>query len=316
MALCSRRQVLRTAVQVGGALVVAGYLAPHQIAFASERTAAEPATTPKIPLIAVLSLDDPASAELLEQHFPGFSQLPAFRRYSAMAYLITNHGTASARAVTSVWTQTGTDGFTKAVFHYFRPRAERKPKQHFGLKGNKTRFTAKVALLKPGETKLLTPYFCWSSSYYKKSGQAALLKLLLSSYKTTFPVQPSALPLALPCTLSIDAVAGIGCRIYGADKHGLGKMLRTTRNAEHDEAISVIKLQQAGAATEDIKKMLQSHASGLAFDITPKHDLYYRVRQRQAKILLRRFAKARPDQFSKTLTYLGKRKKTLNRHVA
>jgi hypothetical protein len=315
MAYCSRREVLSKVVKGGSAVALTSYLAPLRQAFGANLTSAA-SYLREAPSVSVLPISNPASAALLAEHFPGLAELTEFTCFAEVSYLITNHGNAPGRAVTTVWTGMDGTASTKAVFHYFRPRAERNPKQHFGLKGNKTRFTANVPLLRPGETKLITPFFCWSSRYFKTSGQLVLSRLALLKYKTTFPVRPTEFPLSVPIQMTIDAVAGDECQIYGPDVYGLGKLLRSTRNAEHDEALSILKLQQGGASTSEIKQMLKNHASGLAFDITPKHDLYYRVRQRQAKVLLRRLAKARPDQFTKTLLYLAKQKRTLLRHVA
>jgi hypothetical protein len=110
--------------------------------------------------------------------------------------------------------------------------------------------------------------------------------------------------------MRIDQAITADYATVGSVDQNLTRVFCVTRNAEHDEAVSVLKRISAGASPEQVRNQLSRDASGLGFDIQPISDLYYRVRQRQANVLLRRLKKARWDQFLRTLEYLRNQPKT------
>lgn len=311
MAKLRRREFLATA----GAAAV-GTIATWVIGSKGyARGAAGQPQPPVGPQLAVRSAADPSVAAVLDEYYPGFRQSQCFQQIGSSCYLVGNVSGKSIRAFSTNWTVTK-DGNTqtKVVLHYFRPRGHRKPRMHFGRTGNKTRFTAKIPILKAGAIKLVSPYFAFTPTFYWKYGTAHWERLLNSPTHSNFPMAPAALATGSGSTsMTIDAVLTHNFYVVGPNKADLGKIVRVTRNAEHDEALSILAMITAGAPADAIRTVLQKHAFGMEFDIKPKNDLYFRVRQRQAKVLLRRLKHARPEQFAKTILYLAKQPKTVPR---
>jgi hypothetical protein len=310
MTLISRRDLISAGVVVG-----ASALLPRQL-FAlsgkSGESAAQSATSSVGDFLAVSPVSDPSSAIVLNGLFPGLLPDPGFEQLRPVAFLVTNLSRSSVRAFSTHWIFT-TPGYTRemSLMHYFHPRAGYmgRKRMHWGTTGNRTRLTGRIPIIKAGATRLVTPFFNWSPSFYKQHGDLDWGKLLRRRARPEVVLSDLAKPGA-SVAMTISAAITKDYAWVGPDGQELARVFSVTRNAEHDEAVSVLKRISAGASPEQVREQLRHHASGLAFDIQPSSDLYYRVRQRQAKVLLRRLKKARWDQFLRTLEYLRKQPPT------
>jgi hypothetical protein len=319
----SRRNVLVGAATTVGCLVVPRIFGTEALSSSAlawsparldlfEDKIADPVCSFDDASLATKAVLDPSSWPLLDKLFPGFRSTESFQHLGGSSYLVTNTGRKAVRAFSTDWSVTANSTVkTKVNLHYFRPRGQRKPKMHWGVTGNKTRFTAKVPVLKAGASKLVSPYFAIAPGFYEKNGESLWNKLADPRYRSTFPVSPAKLAASSAVVkMTIDAYVTRNFHVVGPDRANLSRIISVTRNAERDEGISIWALLQKGASPQEIRQTLLGHASGLAFDITPDGDLYYRVRQRQAKVLLRRLKKAPWDKFGRTIVYLKNQPET------
>jgi hypothetical protein len=99
----------------------------------------------------------------------------------------------------------------------------------------------------------------------------------------------------------------------GPDDDDLAWVFCVTRNAEHDEAVSVRSQILMGASPEQIKEQLRRDAPALDFDI--QSALYYKIRKRQARVLLRGLNNVPWGEFLKTLEYLRNQPRTRDSRV-
>jgi len=111
----------------------------------------------------------------------------------------------------------------------------------------------------------------------------------------------------------IDAAIMDDCAAVGPHDQHLAAGFCVTRNAEHDQAVSVRKRISAGATQEQVAESLRRDVKGVDFKFqtnSPYDNIYYTVRRRQAAVLLRRLQNAGWDEFLETLEYLRSQPKT------
>ena len=306
MQLISRRKLITVGAAAGATTLLLPLFA--EIGFGD--AVVQAATLGVSDFLAVAPAANPSSAVILNRHFPGLHADSGFQPLLPLAFLVTNVGSRDILAYSSHWSLSTSSGTKeKTILHYFHPRGGNLTKTHWGVKGNRTRFTGTMPAIKSGASRLVTPFFNWSPSYYSKNKSPNWTELLRQRSRPGFAVSDLANSGAT-VTMKVDAAVTSDFTAVGPRADNLAKIIRVTRNAEHDEAVAVLWYISAGASSAQIKSHLYSHASGLAFDITPETDLYFRVRQRQAKVLLRRLKYARWDQFLRTLNYMGTIPKT------
>jgi hypothetical protein len=313
----TRREVIISGVAAGAAATLAYTFGGTARVFAEDDSQQGSITEH----LAVIHASDPSFEPEIDRLFPGLRKDSVFKSIQSHAVLIRNIGTRSIRAHSTLWTATTPTGTFKATrLHFFHPRGKHPDSVQFGVTGNKTRFTGKVPLLKPGATRLLTPYFNWSPKCYLKGGTPTWHKILnASSSRRRFFANLSN---ATDIQVSIDAVIFNRKHMIGKDSGHLGRMYRKSRNAEHDEAADVLRMIKSGASLEDAACLLHQHASQEVPKVKNGNsrgkDIYLSVRKRQAKVLLRRLKQAnklgKPEVFVKTLNYLKKQRKTVTGH--
>jgi hypothetical protein len=313
MNLISRRRVISAGAVAGAA----AFFPPFFSDFLFGGSAVQAANLSAGNLLAVVPVSNPSSAVSVNKLFPGLLSDPGFQKFLPMAFLVSNVSNKPIRAFSSRWTVTDLNGQHQMdVMHYFHRRGERGAAGvYWGIKGNRTRFTGRVPVIKAGATRLVTPFFNWSPSFYKKNNNPNWTQILQRRSRPEVDLSELGSE-GTSVTMMIGGAITHDGKSLGPYDQDLARVYRVTRNAEHDEALAVLTMVTAGASQAQIKEQLLFHGSGLAFDIQPNSDLYYRVRQRQAKVLLRRLNKARSDQFVKTLEYLKNRSRTNTRSVS
>lgn len=244
-------------------------------------------------------------ASALDAQFPGLSADPVFQKLMPLAILITLQSGPGIRAYTVSWSVTTSAGpYQTALFYYVSPGPSAKGKSPNTLR------SAQVNILRSGVSRLVTPFFNWTSNYYLANRPPNWDTILKPSEPGTFLV--SELINATSVTTSLDAVVFSDWKLLGPDKYLLGDRLRARRNAEHDEAVGVCKLLKAGAPDSAIVEALQSHASAERSSNKSTHIRWYEQNRRyQAQVLLKAFGDADRDTFTKAVTRLRLQKRSL-----
>ena len=313
----SRRKVLSL-----GVVASAGALFPRRLGAAltlpeipRPADSMVPAAAPRASdFLTVVPVSDPSSLPVLDKLFPGLLSDPGFQQISPAAFLVSNVTQTDIRAFISDWAVTTQDReYHVYTMDYFHPRAgsEQSELVRWGRAGDITRFTGNLPLIRKGATRLVTPFFNWSPSYYKKNSKPDWGKLLRR--------QPQAVvsDLTNPTTSVTMAIVGAITQDYasvGPHIEDLTTVFCVARNAEHDEAMAVRALVAAGASPDHVREQLRRDAAGLGFaPSSMASSYYYGVRQRQAKDLLRRLNNAPWNEFLGILEYLRNQPKTRRR---
>jgi TAT (twin-arginine translocation) pathway signal sequence len=323
--MISRRNLLKTAAATGTATM----LLP---AMGNLAKAAQPGASPREVVSGYISIRtsaDPEFSPLLDTHFPGLADDVNFQKIRSHAVIITNVSGEDINAFSTFWkVDSATGGYEVALRHLFHPSEKRLRTVHFGTRGNQTRFTGQIPAIKAGATRLLTPYFNWSSSYYQKNPHLNwMARIEATGAHGLFTVHE--LSMATAVHVSVDAVIVKHNQVIGPDRARLAKTYMVMRNAEHDTAIGVLRAinvsssdKSAVGKIESSRDQIQGYleGSGLKYPTMQsdafKDRLYRKVRQRQATILARRLRHATPEQFFRTVQYLASQPKTTVKRVS
>lgn len=309
--MISRRKLISTGAITGAAYFVLPSMAQPPISTPSTKPGAEEVSN----ILRVTHSSDGEYVQMMNSQFPGLMEDPYFAAIRSHSVLVTNVSSTDINAFSTRWAiTTPTGGYDAPIHHYFAPEVRRKRTVHFGVSGERTRFTGAIPALKAGTSRLVTPYFCWGASYFRNH--------LPKNWQDRLNNGPSSkffyyeLSRASRLVVSIDAVIINQKDVLGDDFGQLGRKYRITRNAEHDEALILYKAKAAGQSDSQIRDLLLAHSDGVfAANDLPTPEIasvrdYMRVRQRQARVLLRRLKNAGPEQLHKTVSYLAHRRRT------
>ncbi len=294
--LLSRRKML-----FGGAAILA---APTLLLKAATPKSAANAFQQADRKLSLTSGADPGFSAELDSLFPGLSADPVFQKIKPLAILVTHHAGPSVRALTALWTITLPAGtYQTSLFCY----------SHAGMRSQKrpakTLASGQREVLKANQSRLVTPFFTWSPRQYAKNPSPDWNSLLDQS--DVGPFLASQLDTATEVTAELDGVVFSDRKLLGPDTQNLTKRLTVRRNAEHDEALSILKKVKAGASAQDIENVLIAHATAMrASTVADIKGVYLQARRHHAQILLKIFENKTLAGFTKVLHKMTKLHKT------
>lgn len=187
--------------------------------------------------------------------------------------------------------------------------------QFFYLRSSpKTLMTGSRSLVKAGQTQLVTPFSSWSQRKLRKQRTPNWYKIINRGQMRKFVADQ--LKNVTSATVQLDAIVYADWVVVGPDSFNLATHLTTRRNAEHDEAVSILKLTQSGATHAAIRGKLNRHLTvdGVAGAAVLRSDAtkywYFKSRSLQAKMLLKRFKQSNRAGFIEQLSALRNQPKT------
>lgn len=316
MASISRRKVLSVATAAGvvaflpsrlAAAILPSRVAPNGSAIPPTQSATLLLASD---LLAVSHVSDPSSASRLNDLFPGLLADAGFQQFLPAAFLVTNIGVRDIRAFQCRWTITTPNGQGEIITkNFLRPYAGRYRRQlmPWGVKGDDKYFTGKIPVIRAGATRLVTPYFCWNATSYKRPDRLSWEILLRLRSRPEIVLSDLSKP-GTSVAMTIDAAILHDCSSVGPNDEDLAMVFCVTRNAEHDEAVAINNARLLGQSQEQLIDQLRRDAIGLEFQ--GNSSLYYRVRQRHANVLLSEIDRVSWNRFLDTLDYLRSQPKS------
>jgi hypothetical protein len=251
------------------------------------------------------SASDSIGLAMLDRTFPGLTSDVTFQRFLPTAFLVTNVSQNDIRAFTTIWLITTPAGEHEVTVAYCNVGGA----LWYSAKGSRKRFlvTGRIPVIKAGHTRLITPFFSLVPKAYGENERPNWGMLALQ--------RPESVLLDLKAessnvTTRINAAITENYVALGPDAASLGRFFCITRNAEHDEAVSVRRQIAAGASREQVLSYLRQQVSRAGLDV-PESALYYNVRQRQARIFIRRLRRRGWNQFLGTVHFLTNQPKTV-----
>ena len=260
--------------------------------------------------VSAVSASDSSFGSAVEALYPGLQNDPVFQQIAPLALLVTHQNGPTIRAYSVAWQITTPGGtYETPLFSFVSPGQASKGRSPSTLK------TARQAILRAGQSRLITPFFNWSPTYYQHNPAPDWSTVLTSLEPGGFLV--SELSAATQVRVSLDGVVFSDWKILGRDKHNLTRRLRSKRNGAHDEGLVVHRLLHAGAADSAVISTLESHASVARSAKREGPGYWYeQARRYQAQILLLAFQQADRKTFSKALHRLVHQKRTLITRVS
>jgi hypothetical protein len=254
--------------------------------------------------VSAVSASDSNFQSAVESLYPGLQDDPVFQKIAPLTLLVTHQNGPGIRAYSVAWQITAPAGaYETALFSYVSPGPASKGRS------SSTLGYARQAILRAGQSRLITPFFIWSPTDYQRNPHPDWSKVIMPLEPGRFLV--SELPTATAVKVSLDGVVFSDWKITGPDKHNLARRLRSTRNASHDEGLAVYRLLQGGSADSTIVATLQAHAFAARSSKREGPAYWYeQARRYQAQVLLLAFQQADGKIFAKALNRLVLQKKT------
>lgn len=252
--------------------------------------------------VSVMSSSHPLFLDRLDQLFPGFSQHPKFNMISPLTFLMKHVSGPPIKACSVVWSIVTADGsFETSSFYYSRS-------------GRTNVISGRKHLLEAGNTALVSPFFHrrpqkpqspfpddWAQGLGGNESQSFLLRKVQRANRIF---------------VQLDGVIYADSVVVGPDSKNLARHFAVRRNAEHDEAVSMLRFMGTGPTRAEIIGRLRQHKSiegirkGAASRSNADEHWYYHARTLQARTLLRYFQAHGQSSFQNTLAALAKQPKT------
>jgi hypothetical protein len=239
------------------------------------KAAAQPAIQPKQPSLKVIGSNDPAFAALLEQNFPSLNQHHSFAKLQPAMAIVQNTGRVKVRAFALRWTLVNPDGTSKELVRRYMRGAARIPTRRV--------VTGQATFLRPGEFAVATPLFSYSSATYQRRGGKLNLSMIAPQQRKARSFVRKAAN-ASATTVGVDGV--ISRRMVAQESsRNLARHYTIYRNAEHDEAISLLASDTSG---NNLLQLIEEHiVTGKASGDRGFKGIYGRARTRYALKLRR-----------------------------
>jgi hypothetical protein len=313
MASVSRRKVLSLGITVSAAALLPGEMIGAPLRFSSKALE----IVGQIPgpqvsdFLKAIPVSDTAAVALMEDLFPGLTGDSAFQPFAPVAFLVSNVSDRKIHAFCSSWKLVTPKRIYQAnIMHYFHPRFHTRERRGQNTWGRTLLFSGRLPIIEARASRLVTPFFDWGPEAY---GQTRDLDWAgMPSRRPKIVLSELSAP-EVGVSMNITAAIIDGYLSVGPNEKALTEAFCVARNAEHDEAVSVRNLVLAGATREQIGERLRRDAVGLDFRPDPGSIFYYKTRQRQAAVLLRRLNSSPWDKFLRILEYLRNQPKTLHR---
>jgi hypothetical protein len=228
--------------------------------------------------------DDNEFETTLRDKFPGVLGHEIYPRLKPYMALLHNQTSAAAKAYSVEWNVTDPVDGSKQQLLAFVIRKHRTSK-------------ALNPIIKPGDLRLISPYFHTSPAGYTAKGRTL----------DAFIPRDISLSYADAVSVAIDCVVYAHGTFTGPDNHELRKHYIAVRNAEHDEAYSVNLHLKAlsGPDTVDLYKidaLLQYHHTyGAQASGSSAKTIYWNARSVEAAILRRKLSSGGLESLKKCI---------------
>jgi hypothetical protein len=231
------------------------------------------AQTPVSRLLTLIQPENPDFDTVLNQNFPDFQKFDAYQKIRPFLAILQNGTSYPVAAYSVVWETRAPDGhIMRSQIHYiqkqFLPRTELRP-------------------FRPGETRLVSPYFNIGTTQYLLQHDS--IGQLITSLVSNSPIMSQHLFTSVAAY--IDGTIFEDGSYTGPDHFKLVLRYQALRDAERDEANSILPLVEANAPASQIQNLLQQDADkGHTLRTVPGHPdrntLYSLYRSREAQHLM------------------------------
>lgn len=228
--------------------------------------------------LVVVSSNNPAFLSYVANSFPELLHTAHFEEIRPFLTVVCNADQQAVVAYALDWTITQSNGSRRSglVKHFVHD-----PDKNMWISGQKIQ-------LYPGDLQLVSPLFAWTLGGYSalahhKNDVEDTLQITLADLRKKYPILAGA-SAGERITASLDGAVFSDATFSGPNSSRLFQTFSLTRNAEHDEGVSVSNLLDSGKSNDEILNVLQFHiAKGRQPFTAPDEATYHAARGREAE---------------------------------
>jgi hypothetical protein len=288
----TRRQVI-----LGSAAAMASLYFPGIHPIRSLAAVALGKKAPKLrEVLHVIRPSNPRFDALINKHYPGLATMPEFTAARPLMLMVRNKGKQPVMALSATWSIKPNSG--PATLHsyssFFTP-----------LRLSRAHQSGERPVMNRSKLCLMSPFFCLTPARYRRirtqkvGDSPAIVALLRQSFSRNRLTRIAAGAATVKGRL--DSAIISPRLLIGRDKTGLAPAFSITRNAQHDEALTVLSAFN-GHSKESLRATLVEHRNtprkGHA---SPEERLYHRERIRYAGLLQRALRRVDDGSFRQLL---------------
>jgi hypothetical protein len=261
---------------------------------------------------------DSTFTAFVDNTFPALRDDRRFDPVMPSSILIRNDSDYGVRGVSIIWTiVTPAETLKYSQQFYYKTGTRRR-------NGLKSSITSQFNLIERGATRLFTPALSLGSGNYATASKP--LKVLKRIDTRSLTIEK--LGRATNVRIDLDAVLFEDWSIVGPDIGNMAKILRVQRNAEHDQAVAMIKFLRTNSSSADIIAKLKHDmtlegvsdgkfsSSRPTMQTRPYVHQYWLARTRKSEALLKQFVHSDPESFASDLAVVRNIPKTTVRRIA
>jgi hypothetical protein len=223
--------------------------------------------------IELTTSNQPDFGTAVDVDYPGVRNMDGFSAIAPVLAILRNVSGHGIKAYVVRWEVIGARGSSQV--HNLIPWADA---------GAREPLSGEEIVLKPGESRLVSPRFNWNVSPFEVQNKPDLLRALATGPLATEAAQ------ARRIDISIDAVVYDDNVFSGPDKGDFYDRYECERNGEQDEGKAVLSLIDDNVTDDEVRMRLASDIEqGLESEGTDRESLLEASRGREAKRLLGTF---------------------------
>ena len=242
---------------------------------------------------------DPTFLEVLNTHFPGHSNSEAFRLMKDHMVNFKNHSGRRLWAASIHWAITSKTGAQHTLTSHYSIRSRKALSTAKGYKGQYRLRTGGRPIVTPHGYFIATPFYLCSSSSYRKAvakrpPEAMFEKEISKRRHLVARLFRTQTPPLSSGTLFASAFENGEYYSIGNERstNFFLKHFFSKRNAEQDEANSILKLIQKGHTHAELRRKLKRRKLAKMKPVSADHPrVYAKTRKRYAGLILRHLKK-------------------------
>lgn len=189
----------------------------------------------------------------VREHYPGLLEDPGFAQVKPLSAFLSNESSKGVLGFSITWQITSGKQVYQDTLTYYSRAGQR------SLSKTRPATSGSMQLLPAGSVRLISPYFVWSEGHYAAKKPVNWKAVVKPREPHGFLLNQAGRSESVRTT--VDGVVFADHSVTGTDAKKYNVRFAIRRNAEHDEALSVLRELKRGAPVTEVRRLLQDHSA-------------------------------------------------------